>query len=146
MDKKFIAQIFQRALGDLGHRAVLDEYRQDAHTVEACHAQNGVRKAGEIIALFGQQGQDVAVDQGLHKQGALHLGKDGQQNAAKHQNDLHLILLHHIGEDALKHLAGVFYLGAGAMAAAAGAHFDYFRLLCHYASPPFSSKSPEPLV
>lgn len=60
----------------------------------------------------------------------------------EHHNDLCLIAAHDIGEDALEHLAGVFDLGAGAIAAPAGADLYDFRLLCHYASPPFSSKSP----
>ena len=77
---------------------------------------------------------------------ALQLGEHRQQDAAEHHNDLCLIAAHDIGEDALEHLAGVFDLGAGAIAAPAGADLYDFRLLCHYASPPFSSKSPEPLV
>ena len=145
VDEQVVAQTFQGALGDLGHGAVLDEDGQDAHAVEAGYTGDGMQQAGEIVALFGQQGQDVAVDQSLHKQGALDLSEHAEQNAAQHQDDLELVLLHHVGQDALEHLAGVLYFGTGACVAA-GAHFYYFRLLCHQASPPFSSKSPEPLV
>ena len=145
VDEQVVAQTFQGSLGDLGHGAVLDEEGQDAHAVEAGHTGDGMQQAGEIVALFGQQGQDVAVDQSLHKQGALDLSEHAEQNTAQHQDDLELVLLHHVGQDALEHLAGVLYFGAGACVAA-GAHFYYFRLLCHQASPPFSSKSPEPLV
>ena len=145
VDEQVVAQTFQGALGDLGHGAVLDEDGQDTHAVEAGHTGDGMQQAGEIVALFGQQGQDVAVDQSLHKQGALDLSEHAEQNAAQHQDDLELVLLHHVGQDALEHLSGVLYFGAGACVAA-GTHFYYFRLLCHQASPPFSSKSPEPLV
>ena len=90
--------------------------------------------------------QNVTVNQRLGKHDALQLGEHGQQNAAEHDDDLHLVLIHDIAKDTLEHLAGVFDLGAGAIAAPAGADLYDFRLLCHYASPPFSSKSPEPLV
>ena len=146
MGKHPIADALQRALRNLGHQAVLHKDGNDAHRIEGGHPHNGGGKAGEVIAAVLQKGQNVAVNQRLGEHGALQLGKNRQQNTAEHNNDLHLVQIHHIGKDALEHLAGVFDLGAGAVAAPAGANFDNLRLLCHYASPPFSSKSPEPLV
>lgn len=140
-----ITQIFQRALGDAGHGAVLQEDGQDTDGVENRHTGNGIDQTGKITTLFQQHGGDVAIDQRLHEQGTLHLGKNADEDAAKNADDLELIQVHDVGKNPLEDLAGVFYLGARA-AAAAGAHIDYFRLLCHYTSPPFSSKSPEPLV
>ena len=76
--------------------------------------------------------RETSVDQRLHEQRALHLGKDADEDAAEHRNDRELIEVHDIGKDALEDLAGVFHLGARA-AVAAGAH--QLSLLCHYASP-----------
>ena len=141
-----VTQVLQRALGDPCHQAVLHKDSSDADAVDDCHAQDSRGQAAEVRAARLEQRQNVAVDQRLGEHDALQLGKHSQQNAAEHHNDLCLIAAHDIGEDALEHLAGVFDLGAGAIAAPAGADLYDFRLLCHYASPPFSSKSPEPLV
>ena len=141
-----VTQVLQRALGDPCHQAVLHKDSSDAGAVDDCHAQDSRGQAAEVRAARLEQRQNVAVDQRLGEHDALQLGEHGQQNAAEHHNDLCFIAAHNIGEDALEHLAGVFDLGAGAIAAPAGADLYDFRLLCHYASPPFSSKSPEPLV
>ena len=146
MGEQLIAQALQTALRDGCHQAVLHKDSDNAHRVEPCHAQNRMEQAGEIVASILQQRQNVPVNEGLHEQCALHLGKHRQQNAAEHDDDLRLVLIHDIPKDTLEHLAGVFDLGAGAVIASAGADFYHFRLLCHQASPPFSSKSPEPLV
>ena len=146
MGEHFVTQVFQRALGDFCHQAVLHKYGADADAVERCHAGDGGGQAAEIRAAGIQQRQDVPINQRLGEHNALQLGEYRQQDAAEHHNDLCLIAAHHIGKDALEHLAGVFDLGAGAVIAPAGADLDNFCLLCHYASPPFSSKSPEPLV
>ena len=141
-----VTQVLQRALGDPCHQAVLHKDSGDADAVDDCHAQDSRGQAAEVRAARLEQRQNIAVDQRLGEHDALQLGEHGQQNAAEHHNDLCLIAAHDIGEDALEHLAGVFDLWSGAIAAPAGADLYDFRLLCHYASPPFSSKSPEPLV
>ena len=141
-----VTQILQRALCDAGHQTVLHKDSSNTDTVERSHTQDGGGQTTEIRAARTQQRQNVTVNQRLGKHNALQLGKHCQQNAAEHDDDLRLVLIHDIPEDTLEHLAGVFDLGAGAVIAPAGADLDNFCLLCHYASPPFSSKSPEPLV
>ncbi len=141
-----ITQILQRTLCDAGHQTVLHKDSSNTDTVERSHTQDGGGQTAEIRAARTQQRQNVAVNQRLGEHDALQLGENRQQNTAEHNNDLRLVQIHHIGKDTLEHLAGVFDLGAGAVAAPAGANFDNLRLLCHYTSPPFSSKSPEPLV
>ena len=143
--KHLITQALQSALGNTGHQAVLQEDSCNAHCIEQSHSGDGTDEAAEIVALFQQHGGDITVDQRLHEQGTLHLCKNADKDAAQYNENRNLIEVHDIRQNALEDLARVFHLGART-ATAAGANIDYFRLLCHYASPPFSSKSPEPLV
>ena len=143
--EQVIAQTFQRALRDMRHDARLREVGDDAADVERGGAADGSRQAGEIAAFLCQQGQNVVVDEFLHKQGALHGGQHADNDAHRHRNHRNGVGFTDIAHNAHKNFAGIFDLGAGS-AGTAGADFYNFCFLCHYASPPFSSKSPEPWV
>ena len=145
MGEQIVAQTLQRALGDVCHNARLREVGDDAADVEGGGASDGSRQTGEIAALLCQQGQNVVVDELLHKQRALHGSQHADNNADAYRHHSGGVGFADIAHNAHKDLAGVFDLGAGS-AGAAGTDFNHLCFFCHYASPPFSSKSPEPWV
>ena len=144
--EQILPQVPQGALGDVDHHAGLDEAGDHAAGVEQGHAGDGVHEAGEIRRLPGldllDQGEDIAVDEGLCKERTLHHGKDADEDGDDHENEVQPVFPAHVFQDTAQRLAGVVQLGPGAAAAGAG-HGSC--LFCHYASPP-SSKSPPPLV
>ena len=123
MGKHFIAQALQGALGNVSHHTGLGKGGNNADAVKACRAGDGMGQAGKITALLFQQGQDVAIDQGLHEQSALHVGKHADKNADDDRNDLNAVAFHHIAQDAHEDLAGVLDFGARAAGATAAFAF-----------------------
>ena len=143
MGEQIVAQTLQRALGDVRHNARLREVGNDTADVEGGGASDGSRQTGKIAALLCQQGQNVVVDEFLHKQRALHGSQHADNDADAYRHHSGGVGFTDIAHNAHKDLAGVFDLGAGS-AGAAGTNFNHLCFFCHYASPPFSSKSPEP--
>ena len=88
-------------------------------------------------ALLFQQGQDVAIDQGLHEQSALHVGKHADKNADDDRNDLNAAAFHHIAQDAHEDLAGVLDFGARAAGTTAANLNHFCFLLSHSYRLPF---------
>ena len=137
MGKHFIAQVLQGALGNVSHHTGLGKGGNNADAVKACRAGDGMGQAGKITALLFQQGQDVAIDQGLHEQSALHVGKHADKNADDDRNDLNAVAFHHIAQDAHEDLAGVLDFGARAAGAAAANLNHFCFLLSHCYRLPF---------
>ena len=147
MGEHLVPQVFQRSLGDNGHHTALTEGGNHTDGIEAGRAGNGPGQTGEIVALLGEQGENVVVNQFLHKQGSLDVGQNADEDAANHNNDGNFVEFENITQNAFENLAGIFNLGARAAGAAGTGSLDNFCFfLCHYWSPPFWSKSPEPLV
>ena len=137
MGKHFIAQALQGALGNVSHHTGLGKGGNNADAVKACRAGDGMGQAGKITALLFQQGQDVAIDQGLHEQSALHVGKHADKNADDDRNDLNAVAFHHIAQDAHEDLAGVLDFGARAAGATAANLNHFCFLLSHCYRLPF---------
>ena len=98
--EQILPQVPQGALGDVDHHAGLDEAGDHAAGVEQGHAGDGVHEAGEIRRLPGldllDQGEDIAVDEGLCKQGALHHGEDADEDGDDHENEVQPVFPSHV--------------------------------------------------
>ena len=144
-----IPEVPQGALGDVDHEAGLDEGGQNAHAVVDGHPGDGPHQGGKVGGTASldslDHGQDIVVNEGLGKEGALDGGEDRNKDADYHQDQVEPVVLAHKLQDPGQGGLGVLQLGAGTAPAAAGTLGNIIFLRCHYSSPP-SSKSPLPLV
>ena len=98
----------------------------------------------KIVAAALEQGNDIVINQGLHEHGSLDIAKDTGDDADEHNDTKNDVSPSHIAKQSGKKLSGVFHPGSRSHTSSSF-HAYSLTFLCHYASPPFSSKSP-PLV
>ncbi len=77
MCEHVVAQIPHRSLRDIYHQPRVGIGGDDSAQIETGNPQDGMREPGKIRGGLFCQGQDVIVDQRLHKQRSLYICKDG---------------------------------------------------------------------
>ena len=148
MGKQIVTQPFQRALADIDQYPVVKKRRADTDGIKTGYPGDGVEQTGEIRAGGADHGQNIHIDQCLHKHGSLYVGQHADKDADHRNNTVGRIVFQNIGHQSSDELAGIFHLGPfshGRSPAGAALECSCF-FFCHYASPPFSSKSPLPPV
>ena len=134
------AQALHRALAHGDHDAVVDIARGDAEQEDAHEHEHNPRKRAVVRhGLLGQR-DDIIVDQRAHGERADEGDERGEDDADDDRDVMDLIVLHHVGDDALERRAGVLRHAFGGLALSGG-----FAFFCHDLSPshsPGRSKSP----
>ena len=152
MGKDICPQPLHGSLAYIDHQPGVGIGSRHADPVKSRHPQDGVGQTGKIRIRRCQQGHNVRIDQGFGKHGALHVGQHADHNADQHHDAVNQIMFGHILHKSPQKLHGVFdFRGRPSVTASRTSHglsarLSLFFCLCHYASPPFSSKSPEPPI
>ena len=145
MVKNIFSEIFQRSLCNKHHNLTLCQSRKDSDSIKACHSSNCRSKRAKVMTSVFQHRNNIDINQGLHKHGSLHIGKHADKNTDDDDSVGNAVVFHYISKNPLHQPPRLFNLGFWSHrtpAAMTGHRFSS----CHYASPPFSSKSPPPLV
>ena len=132
--KHTVTNRFQRALAHIDHDAVIGIRAACTHQIKACHPQDRQGQRAKIRVLGADHGQNVIIDQGFHKHGALQIGISADQNAGCHQNAMRQIIFKHHTHQAVDDLFRVlqFRFGAAAMPSHRAAGHTIIR---HYPAP-----------
>ena len=149
MCKQIHTQVSQSSLADVYHDPVVGKCTQHPHRVDPDQRKKRLFQRPEIrIRCFGH-GNDIFIDQFLHKQGSAQGSQRCSYNTDHYHSEKPFIIFHHISQSPLQDLSRIVHLGSGTADVHARAFYCLY-IFCHYAAPPVFfpawSKSPPPLI
>ena len=91
MVEHIVPETAQRALRYIYHDTIICVYAGDTGGIEARCTEYRSQKGGEVPAAGFQHGDDITVDQLLHKHGSLQIRQYAGDNADEHEDHMNFI-------------------------------------------------------